>query len=595
MAGLTRICSVEGYYILDGEKVAKDGQLSYRGYDINDIVSNCVKENRFGFEEVVWLLLFGDLPTANQLDSICEVIDVCRFLPDDFIEDMIIKNPSKDIMNKIARSILGLYSYDENPDDISVQNVLRQSLQLVAQFPTIMTTAYQVKRRAFYGKSMYLHPIKRGLSTAEYILRQTRSDKLYSDDEAKLLDIMLMLHADHGGGNNSTFATRVLTSSGTDTYSAIAAGVGSLKGPRHGGANLKTSAMMNEIIANVADSTDKSQVKDYLVKILNKEAGDGLGLIYGMGHAVYTISDPRAVILKNSARELAYRSGFEKEFKTLENIEEVTPELLHEIKGDDKEICANVDLYSGLCYKVLGIPEDLYTPLFASARIAGWCAHRLEELTSSKRIIRPAYKSVSKRRIYTPIEKDNEKSNFSVCGAFCFWLGCAAAFAALALRCVQVFKYTDYETAHVLKSASESVAAFYSLLAASVVFFALSVIKCKPFSAVNRMRGKSIFALCLLSGAGMFYDFVYRCILCFDYVSSTQHPAANRLTPMICTAIFALFSAAFFIALGISFKTTRYQMSSLWFLYISPVMWAISGLLSLLTVYDDVFLPRKPF
>ena len=405
MAGLTRICTVEGYYILDGEKVAKDGKLSYRGYDINDIVSNCVKENRFGFEEVVWLLLFGDLPTANQLDSICEVIDVCRFLPDDFIEDMIIKNPSKDIMNKIARSILGLYSYDENPDDISVQNVLRQSLQLVAQFPTIMTTAYQVKRRAFYGKSMYLHPIKRGLSTAEYILRQTRSDKLYSDDEAKLLDIMLMLHADHGGGNNSTFATRVLTSSGTDTYSAIAAGVGSLKGPRHGGANLKTSAMMNEIIANVADSTDKSQVKDYLVKILNKEAGDGLGLIYGMGHAVYTISDPRAVILKNSARELAYRSGFEKEFKTLENIEEVTPELLHEIKGDDKEICANVDLYSGLCYKVLGIPEDLYTPLFASARIAGWCAHRLEELTSSKRIIRPAYKSVSKRRIYTPIEK----------------------------------------------------------------------------------------------------------------------------------------------------------------------------------------------
>ena len=405
LTGLTEISEIVSKKIVDGEEVPCPGHLYYRGYDVERLVDGFINDNRFGFEEVVWLLLFGDLPTANQLDSICEVIDVCRFLPDDFIEDMIIKNPSKDIMNKIARSILGLYSYDENPDDISVQNVLRQSLQLVAQFPTIMTTAYQVKRRAFYGKSMYLHPIKRGLSTAEYILRQTRSDKLYSDDEAKLLDIMLMLHADHGGGNNSTFATRVLTSSGTDTYSAIAAGVGSLKGPRHGGANLKTSAMMNEIIANVADSTDKSQVKDYLVKILNKEAGDGLGLIYGMGHAVYTISDPRAVILKNSARELAYRSGFEKEFKTLENIEEVTPELLHEIKGDDKEICANVDLYSGLCYKVLGIPEDLYTPLFASARIAGWCAHRLEELTSSKRIIRPAYKSVSKRRIYTPIEK----------------------------------------------------------------------------------------------------------------------------------------------------------------------------------------------
>ena len=405
MAGLTRICSVEGYYILDGEKVAKEGKLSYRGYDINDIVENCVAENRFGFEEVVWLLLFGELPTPAQLTSLYEVIDVCRFLPDDFIEDMMIKNPSKDIMNKLARCILGLYSYDENPDDISVQNVLRQSMQLIAQFPTILTVAYQVKRRAFYGKTMFLHPIKRGLSTAQYILRQTRADKKYTDEEAKLLDIILMLHADHGGGNNSTFATRVLTSSGTDTYSAIAAGIGSLKGPRHGGANVKTTNMMYEIMANVPDSTDESQVKDYLAKILRKEAGDGLGLIYGMGHAVYTISDPRAVILKNSARELAYQAGYEKEFKTLENVEKVTPDLLHEIKGDDKEICANVDLYSGLCYKVLGIPEDLFTPLFAGSRVVGWCAHRLEELTSNKRIIRPAYKSVSQRREYTPLNK----------------------------------------------------------------------------------------------------------------------------------------------------------------------------------------------
>lgn len=405
MAGLTRICSVEGYYILDGEKVAKDGKLSYRGYDINDIVKNCAGENRFGFEEVVWLLLFGELPTASQLNSLYEVIDVCRFLPDDFIEDMIIKIPSRDIMNKLARCILSLYSYDENPDDISTQNVLRQSLQLIAQFPTILTVAYQVKRRAFYGKTMFLHPIKRGLSTAEYILRQTRADKQYTDAEAKLLDIMLMLHADHGGGNNSTFATRVLTSSGTDTYSAIAAGVGSLKGPRHGGANVKTTNMMYEIIENVSDPTDEGQVKDYLAKILRKEVGDGLGLIYGMGHAVYTVSDPRAVILKNSARELACRAGFEKEFITLENVEKVTPDLLHEIKGDDKEVCANVDLYSGLCYKVLGIPEDLFTPLFAGARIVGWCAHRLEELTSSKRIIRPAYKSVSQRRDYIPLVK----------------------------------------------------------------------------------------------------------------------------------------------------------------------------------------------
>lgn len=405
MAGLTRICSVEGYYILDGEKVAKEGKLSYRGYDIEDIVKSCTSENRFGFEEVVWLLLFGKLPTQSQLNSLYEVIDACRFLPDDFIEDMMIKNPSKDIMNKLARCILCLYSYDENPDDTSVQNVLRQSLQLIAQFPSILTVAYQVKRRAFHGETMFLHPIKRGLSTAQYILRQTRADKNYTDEEAKLLDIMLMLHADHGGGNNSTFATRVLTSSGTDTYSAIAAGIGSLKGPKHGGANVKTTKMMYDIMANVPDSTDEAQVKDYLVKVLNKEAGDGLGLIYGMGHAVYTVSDPRAVILKNSARELAYKAGFEKEFKTLENVEKVTPELLHEYKKDDKEICANVDLYSGLCYKVLGIPEDLFTPLFAGARIVGWCAHRLEELTSSNRIIRPAYKSVSQRKEYTPLDK----------------------------------------------------------------------------------------------------------------------------------------------------------------------------------------------
>ncbi len=405
MAGLTRICSVEGYYILDGEKVAKEGKLSYRGYDIKDIIESCVEKNRFGFEEIIWLLLFGNLPTEGQLQSLYEVIDACRALPDDFIEDMIIKNPSKDIMNKMARSIMCLYSYDENPDDITIPNVLRQSLQLIAQVPTIMNSAYQVKRRAFYGKSMYLHPIVPGLSTAEYILRQTRNDKKFSDEEAKLLDILLMLHADHGGGNNSTFATRVLTSSGTDTYSAITAGFGSLKGPRHGGANLKTTAMMNEILENVADPTDEGQIKDYLVKILNKEAGDGLGLIYGMGHAVYTLSDPRAVILKKNARELAYKAGYEKEFKTLENIERVTPGLLHEIRGIEKDVCANVDLYSGLCYKVLRIPEDLYTPLFASARIVGWSAHRLEELTTSSRIIRPAYKSVSRKREYVPIEE----------------------------------------------------------------------------------------------------------------------------------------------------------------------------------------------
>ena len=320
-------------------------------------------------------MLFGDLPTANQLDSICEVIDVCRFLPDDFIEDMIIKNPSKDIMNKIARSILGLYSYDENPDDISVQNVLRQSLQLVAQFPTIMTTAYQVKRRAFYGKSMYLHPIKRGLSTAEYILRQTRSDKLYSDDEAKLLDIMLMLHADHGGGNNSTFTTRVITSSGSDTYSTIAAAMSSLKGPKHGGANLMVNRQLQDILKHVEHPEDDDEVREYLRRILRKQAGDGSGLIYGMGHAVYTMSDPREVILKERAKHLAYEKGFEEEYNMLCSIERLAPGIFAEEKGSSKPVCANVDLFSGLIYNMLGISEDLYTPLFAIARVPGWCAH----------------------------------------------------------------------------------------------------------------------------------------------------------------------------------------------------------------------------
>lgn len=404
MAGLTRICSVEGYYVLDGERVPKEGKLFYRGYDIEDIIADCVRTNRYGFEEVIWLLVFGDLPTDEQLNSLREVIGECRELPDEFIEDNIMKHPSKDIMNKMARCVMNLYSFDENPDDISIPNVLRQSLQLISQFPTIMNSAYQVKRRAFYNKSMYLHPVKKNISIAEFILSQLRADKQYTQEEAHLLDICLMLHADHGGGNNSTFSTRVLTSSGTDTYSAITAGIGSLKGPRHGGANIKVAHQMNYILEHCEDPTDEAQMKDMLVKILNKQAGDGSGLIYGMGHAVYTKSDPRAVILKKSARKLAFDHGFEKEFKTLENIEKLTPQVFAEVKGVDKVMCANVDLYSGLVYRVLGIPEDLYTPLFATARIVGWCAHRLEELITSSRIMRPAYKSVSKSRPYISAE-----------------------------------------------------------------------------------------------------------------------------------------------------------------------------------------------
>ena len=405
MAGLSHVSSVEGYYILDNERIPKEGKLSYRGYDIKDIIADCVADDRFGFEEVVWLLIFGSLPSKEQIAEIREVLGKSRALPDEFIEDMIMKHPSKDIMNKMARCVMSLYSYDENPDDISTPNVLRQSLQLIAQFPTMMNSAYQIKRRAFYNKSMYLHPIKPELSTAESILRLLRSDKQYTDEEAKLLDICLMIHADHGGGNNSTFSTRVLTSSGTDTYSAITAGLGSLKGPRHGGANIKVAHQMEYIMENLDDSTDDKQVRDMLARIMKKEAGDGSGLIYGMGHAVYTLSDPRAVILKRSAKKLAFDHGFEKEFMTLDAIERLTPQVFAEIKGVEKPMCANVDLYSGLVYRVLGIPEDLYTPLFATARVAGWCAHRLEELTTSSKIMRPAYKSVTKYRAYTPLSK----------------------------------------------------------------------------------------------------------------------------------------------------------------------------------------------
>lgn len=413
MAGLSRVCSVEGYYILDGERLPKDGRLIYRGIDIKDITEGCAKENRFGFEETVWLLLFGTLPTEQQLIALREVMAECRELPNDFIEDMIMKAPSADIMNKLARSLLALYSYDENPDDISVANVLRQSLQLISQMPTIMTYAYQVKRRAFYHKSMFIHPIEKAHSTSEFILNALRADRQFTDEEAKLLDLCLILHAEHGGGNNSTFATRVLTSSGTDTYSAIAAGIGSLKGPRHGGANIKVTNMLEDIMANVENTADEGQIADYLGKIINREAGDHSGLIYGMGHAVYTLSDPRAKILKENARRLAYERGFEKEFVTLENVEKMTPEVMRTVKGETKTMCANVDLYSGLVYKVLQIPHDLFTPLFATARIAGWCAHRIEEITTCGRIIRPAYKSVSLPQNYVPLL---ERVELSGCG-----------------------------------------------------------------------------------------------------------------------------------------------------------------------------------
>ncbi len=405
MAGLTKISSVDGYYIDDGEKVPKEGHLYFRGVDMNEIVANCKAEDRFGFEEVAWLLIFGSLPTRIQLQKFSEILAECRNLPEDFIEDMIMKAPSPNIMNKITRSVLALYSYDDNPDDLSLENVIRQSIQIIAQIPVIMSYAYQVKRRHYYKKSMYIHPTKPNHSTAESVLRSMRSDKTFTDEEAKLLDLCFMVHAEHGGGNNSTFATRVLTSSGTDTYSAFAAGIGSLKGPKHGGANIKTAEMIRCIQENVKNTADEGQVADFLKKIINKQAGDGSGLIYGMGHAVYTLSDPRAVILKEEARKFAYKTGYEEKFELINLVEKLTPQVFLEAKGLKKPICANVDLYSGLIYEILQIPEDIYTPLFTTARIAGWSAHRIEELMNGGKIIRPAYKSVCTRRKYIQIEE----------------------------------------------------------------------------------------------------------------------------------------------------------------------------------------------
>lgn len=406
LAGLTNICSVRGYMMSDAEKYPIDGQLLYRGYDINDIIENCEKESRFCFEEVCWLLLFGSLPNKNQLERLKSTLGELRELPEYFAEDMILKAPSRNIMNKLARSVLVLYSYDDNPDEIDIANILRQSLEIIARMPTIMAYSYQAKRRHYDKKSMFFHPIDKTHSTSEMILSAIRADRKFTTEEARLLDICLTLHAEHGGGNNSTFSARVLSSSGTDTYSVIAAAIGSLKGPRHGGANLKVNEMFEFIKQNVSDWTNDDEIATYLIKLMKKQAGDRSGLIYGMGHAVYTKSDPRAVILKKYARELARAKGFGEEFDLLERVERLSPEVFRAVKGSTKTICANVDFYSGLVYKTLGIPSELFTPLFAVARTAGWCAHRIEETLTGSRIIRPAYKSTfSSASEYIPIDK----------------------------------------------------------------------------------------------------------------------------------------------------------------------------------------------
>ncbi len=411
VAGVTKLCNVHGYVLNEGEVEPIPGQLIYRGYNINDLVSNVEEEDRFGFEETVFLLIMGYLPTEKELDSFTTYISLNRDLPNGFVEDMILKAPSKNIMNKLARSVLALYSYDEECESKTLENEMKTAISLIAKLPIIMSSAYQVKRRVFDNQSMIMHPIKYEENTAQTILSLLRPDRQYTKDEAQMLDRLLMLQAEHGGGNNSTFTCRVLTSSGTDPYSAYSSAICSLKGPRHGGANIQVINMLDNFKANIKNWEDEGEVADYMRRTIRRETNDGSGLIYGMGHAVYTVSDPRAVILKKKAFELTKGKEIEAEFKLLETVERLTPEIFKEVKGSDKAMCANVDMYSGLVYRMLGIPDELFTPLFAVARMAGWAAHRMEEVLTGGRIIRPAYKAVAKELKYVKLADRKEQES----------------------------------------------------------------------------------------------------------------------------------------------------------------------------------------
>lgn len=405
VAGVTNLGLVHGYVLYEGEKRPDEGKLFYRGYDVEKLVDGYVNENRYGFEECAFLLLFGFLPTSEQLDTFNKLTNSYAFLPANFTEDVIMRAPSANIMNKMQSSVLSLYSYDSDPEDMTIDNQLRQSIQLIARLPIIAAHAYSVKRHCFDQDSLLLHRPKEGLSTAQNFMRLLGQDVSFDEDEARLLDICLVLHAEHGGGNNSTFTCRVVSSTNSDIYSSIAAAIGSLKGPRHGGANIKVEEMFTEIKENVKDWKDDEEVYDYLKKILNKEAGDGSGLIYGMGHAIYTQSDPRALVLKKNALNLAEKKCYMSEFDLLRKIEAITPKVFKDVTGNDKAMCANVDMYSGLIYRMLGIPPELYTPLFATARVAGWCAHRIEEILTGGRIMRPAYKTPYNLKEYKPISE----------------------------------------------------------------------------------------------------------------------------------------------------------------------------------------------
>lgn len=412
VVGLTKIGGVRGYDVDDdGNKIPIEGQLFYRGYSIEDIVNNCIKENRFGFEEITFLLIFGSLPSKTELEAFKKVLGSRRELPQGFARDMILTAPSNNIMNKLARSVLALYCYDSNPDDTSVSNVIRQSIELIGYFPALIAYAYQAKCSFYDNMSLHLHTPVPELSTSENILRMIRPNGEYTDIEAKLLDLSMILHAEHGGGNNSAFTTHLVSSTGTDTYSAISAAIGSLKGPKHGGANIAVINMMADIKEHVPDFNNRGKLDDYLVKLLRKQAGDRSGLVYGMGHAIYTLSDPRAKVLKSMAKKLADSKNLVDDFLLCDYIEKRVPQLKAEITGVDKPMPANVDLYSGFVYDALNIPTTIATPLFATARLSGWCAHRIEELVAGGKLMRPAYNSVQPVQEYVPIDK--RTSNFT--------------------------------------------------------------------------------------------------------------------------------------------------------------------------------------
>ncbi len=398
--GLTDISEIVQNKVVDGKTVPADGQLFYRGYNIDDIVRGFVSDGRFGFEEVVYLLLFGEMPNQKQLSEFSEMLGSYRTLPTNFVRDVIMKAPSADMMNTLSRSVLTLFCYDSNPNDTSIENVLRQCVQLISVFPLLSVYGYQAYNHYLRNQSLYIHVPDPKMSTSEVVLTLLRPDQKYSDLEAKVLDMALVLHAEHGGGNNSSFTTHVVTSSGTDTYSAISAALGSLKGPKHGGANIRVSKMFEDIKRKVNDWTDDEQIEQYLSDILDKKAFDRSGLIYGMGHAVYTISDPRARILKKYVEKLAEAKDLKKEYDLYRSVERLAPVVIGKKKKIYKGVSANVDFYSGFIYDMLGLPTELYTPLFAIARIAGWSAHRIEELINGNKIIRPAYMSISTRKDY---------------------------------------------------------------------------------------------------------------------------------------------------------------------------------------------------